>query len=418
MVCCVRRGSRGQRTVARVKERFRSAWLMSVDLAKLLIISGTAHYMQHGQLVGHGPTVREISQLAVMFERIHHIACFHEGSATAMMLPYSSDRVRLIPVPFAGGDSLSEKARVLPLARMYISTIMRELRDLDAEGDVVHVRCPAPISLIAIMLMSILRSPRKRWVKYAGNWRPRRFDSIGYAIQRWWLKWNFARAKVTVNGDWPHQPCHITAFINPCLTRNELGEGRASSATKPPLSPLRLIFIGEVNKKKGVGRALEVVKRLVDQGLVVHFDIIGDGPQRADFEAQAALSLRSCVAFHGWQPRTALGPFLTQAHLMLFPSDSEGWPKVLSEAMAYGVVPVASDVSSIPQYLRESDVGITLNPYDLDSFAAAIIDYARHPARWQIESARARIAAERFTYDTYLENVSNLLQLEQSAAPP
>src|SRR5262249_37246445 len=152
---------------------------------------------------------------------------------------------------------------------------------------------------------------------------------------------------------------HITAFVNPCLTRNELREARSLSATKPPLSPVRLIFIGQVNEKKGVGRALEIVKRLVDQGLVVHFDIIGDGPQRVDFEAQAAVSLPSCVTFHGWQPRTALGPFLTQAHLMLFPSDSEGWPKVLSEGMAYGVVPVASDVSSIPQYLRESGTGIT-----------------------------------------------------------
>ena len=42
-----------------------------------------------------------------------------------------------------------------------------------------------------------------------------------------------------------------------------------------------------------------------------------------------------------------------QAYLMLFPSESEGWPKVLSEGKAYGVVPVTSDVSSIPQYLRE-----------------------------------------------------------------
>jgi glycosyltransferase involved in cell wall biosynthesis len=106
-----------------------------------------------------------------------------------------------------------------------------------------------------------------------------------------------------------------------------------------------------------------------------------------------------------------------QAHLMLFPSESEGWPKVLSEGMAYGVVPVASNVSSIPQYLRESGTGITFNPYDLDSFAAAIIDYARHPDRWHIESGRAITAAERFAYDTYLENVSNLLELKHSATP-
>ena len=80
--------------------------------------------------------------------------------------------------------------------------------------------------------------------------------------------------------------------------------------------------------------------------------------------------------------------------------------------MAYGVVPVASDVGSIPQYLRECGVGATFNPYDIESFATAIVDYARHPTRWQIELDRSMTAAERFTYDAYLENVSRLLELE------
>jgi len=334
------------------------------------------------------------------------------------MLPYSSERVSFIPVPFAGGDTLSEKAAVLRVASHYINTILRELRDLDPQTDVVHVRCPAPVSLVALMLMSFLRTPRKRWVKYAGNWQPKHLDSIGYMIQRWWLKRNFARANVTVNGDWPHQPPHVIAFVNPCLTRDELDEGRVQAASKPPLSPLRLLFVGAVNEKKGVGRALEIVRRLINHGLQVSLEIVGDGPQRASFEARAALCTQGRnVTFYGWLPRPALGPFFQRAHLMLFPSDSsEGWPKVLSEAMAYGVVPVASDVSNIPQYLREAGVGVTLNPYDLDNFTTAIIGYAQQPGRWQIESKRSIIAAKRFTYDAYLENISRLLELEKRPA--
>jgi glycosyltransferase involved in cell wall biosynthesis len=385
-------------------------------LSRLLIISGTAHYKQDGKIVGHGPTIREISQLAVHFERIHHIGCFHRGSAPGMMLPYSSERVRFIPVPFAGGDRLSDKVGVLLVASLYVTTILRELADLDLKADVVHVRCPAPISLVALILLSFLKTPRKRWVKYAGNWQPKCLDSIGYAIQRWWLKRNFARANVTVNGDWPHQPPHITAFVNPCLTRDELEEGSALAASKPPFSPLRLLFVGEVNEKKGVGRSVEIVRRLINHGLNVTFDIIGDGPQRASFEAQAAQCTQGSVVFYGWLPRPALSPFFQKAHLMLFPSASEGWPKVLSEAMAYGVVPVASDVGSIPQYLREAGVGVTLNPYDLHSFATAIIEYAQQPGRWQIESKRSVIVAKRFTYDVYLENVSHLLELEERTA--
>lgn len=391
---------------------------MNIDLAKLLIISNTAHHRQDGQIVGHAPTAREISQLASKFARVHHIGCLHEGRASAMMQPYSSERVRLIPIPPAGGDTLWEKAAVLKVAMKYVVTIMRELRELDGNDDVVHIRCPAPVSLIALALMTVVRFPRKRWVKYAGNWQPRRMDSFGYGFQRWWLKWNFSRASVTVNGYWPDQAAHIAAFVNPCLTRDEIAEGRKRNSSKLPLAPLRLIFVGQVNKKKGVGRALEIVKRLLDRKLEVAFDVIGDGPERAAFEVQAARDLGGKVTFHGWQPRSALGPFLSRAHLMLLPSDSEGWPKVLSEGMAYGVVPVASDVSSIPQYLRECGVGVTFNPHDIEGFVTAIVDYACHPMRWQLESERSMAGAVRFTYDAYLENVSRLLKLEQCAERP
>ena len=375
------------------------------------------HGVRNGQVVGHGPTAREVSQLATRFERVHHVAYFDPAATSALMLPYSSENVRLIPVPAAGGDGLLQKAGVLVVAGQYIRTIMHELRELDPESDVVHVRCPAPISLVALILMSIAPSPRKRWVKYAGNWQPMDLDSTGYAVQRWWLKRNFARAKVTVNGHWPNQPHHIAAFTNPCLSCEELAEIRAANAAKPPLKPLRLIFIGSVNARKGVGRALEIVQRLINLGLDLTFDIVGDGPERGDFEAKMSLALQSRVTFHGWVPRTVVGSFLMPAHLMLLPSDSEGWPKVLSEGMAYGVVPVASDISSIPQYLSECGVGATPTPIiskallQRSSITPAILSSGKG------SSIRGLKAAKRFTYEVYLENVCRLLELDDRDQP-
>lgn len=380
-------------------------------MAKLLVISAIPHFCRDGEIVAHGPTALEISELAALFERVHHIGCFHEGPASALMLPYSSKRVRFIPVPFSGGDSLREKLKVLLAAPKYIGAITREMSELDPARDIVHVRCPSPVGFVAIVALSLLREPRKRWVKYAANWRPGRFDPIGYRLQRWWLKWNFARAAVTVNGAWPSQPRHIVEFVNPCLTRAEIEEGRIAHATKPPLSPLRLLFLGVVHERKGVGRALEIVRRLLAASLDVQLDIVGDGPHRAALETAAA-DLSSKVRFHGWVPRTAIGSHLIQAHILLFPSVSEGWPKVLSEGMAYGVVPVASNVGSIPQYLGDTGVGITLDPDDLEGYVAAIAAYARDPERWREESKRAVAAAEIFSYDAYLQKLARLLQLD------
>ena len=388
-----------------------------VEMPKLLIISDMAHHRIDGGIVGHGATAREISHLATLFEQVTHVACLHQGSPTQMMLPYASNRVNFVPVSPSGGKSFLAKAAVLLVASRYVAAILRELRRLDPETDVVHVRCPAPISLVAIMLLPLIRSPRKRWVKFAGNWNPSRLDSIAYSFQRWWLRRNFARAKVSMNGTWPDQPRHVTAFVNPSFTRAELAEAQEMGASKTSLSTLRLIFVGQVNKAKGVGRALEIVRRLVDRGLEVRFEIVGDGPQRGSFEDGAKkLEIQDRVTFRGWLSRSDLAPLMAQAHLMILPSEgSEGWPKVLSEGMAFGVVPIASNVGSIPQYLREAAVGVALEARDLNSFVEAIANYVRYPERWQTETARARLAAERFTYEAYLDQVSRLLKLKANS---
>ena len=74
---------------------------------------------------------------------------------------------------------------------------------------------------------------------------------------------------------------------------------------------------------------------------------------------------------------------------MIFPSScSEGWPKVLSEAMAYGVVPLAGAVSSIPQILAEVGTGRALPPNDVAEFASAVREYANDPGPGRRKAGR------------------------------
>lgn len=376
--------------------------------SRLLIISNMAHFIRNGEIVGHGPTAREISHLASLFASVRHVGCLHSGNAPDLMLPYTSPRVTLVPVPPAGGESAARKLGILKHLAKYVTTIHRELRD----ADVVHVRCPANIALLAIIQLALRREPRLRWIKYAGNWRPDGREAWSYTFQRWWLRKNFARSRVTVNGRWPDQPGHIHSFYNPCLTDDERAEARTLGAGKTLSEPIRLIFVGQLNAPKGVGRALQVMAELKRRGIPATLDLVGDGPDRRHFEHLAQeLGVGAVVRFLGWQPRTALGPLYGTTHLILFPSTSEGWPKVLSEAMAYGVVPLAGAVSSIPQYLSDFSSGRALPPDDTHGFAAAIEWYNQNPEAWRAESANGVAAAPYFTYSAYLERVRELLEL-------
>ena len=381
---------------------------------RLLILSGMPHHLHDGQVVGWGPTAQEIDHLATLFDEVRHMAPLYPGPAPRSALPYTSKVITFIPVPPAGGKTIAAKSQILLRYPGYLGTILREL----PQADVVHVRCPDNISLLGLLVLSLVRSPRLRWVKYAGNWRPDQPEAWSYSAQRWWLERNLHRGSVTINGRWPGQLPHIHSFVNPCLTDEELDQAKVAAADKALVSPLRLLYVGRVEAKKGVGRALEILARLRGCYCAATLHVVGDGPARPKFEALAAsLNVAAATTFEGWLPRPALAPIYAQAHVMLFPTNaSEGWPKVLSEAMAYGVVPVAGKVSCIGQFLDRFQTGEAIPPNQIDQFCEAILSYAADGALWKKHSANALAAAGQFTYTRYLQAVRNLLGLETAAS--
>ncbi|WP_457615995.1 glycosyltransferase, partial [Lutibacter sp.] len=60
--------------------------------------------------------------------------------------------------------------------------------------------------------------------------------------------------------------------------------------------------------------------------------------------------------FHGFLSREKVFDIYKNTHFFLLPSTaSEGFPKVIAEAMNFGCIPVVSDVSSIGQYINKEN---------------------------------------------------------------
>lgn len=371
---------------------------------RLLIVSHTPHYQTSDGVAGWGPTVRELGYLAELFDSVRHIAVGYPGPAPASALPYAAANVRVRLVEPAGGNALRDKFGILTAYPAYARAIREEMDRADA----VHVRCPANISLLALWLLGRSAAPPYRWIKYAGNWRPDGNEPWTYGLQRHWLAENRHRGMVTVNGRWPSQPGHVVSFYNPCLTEEEAGQGRALAAGKTLQAPVELLFAGELNEGKGVGRVLRVALALQERGIPFRLRLLGDGPDRPRYEAWVRENKLAETSFLGWVPRARVADYYAAAHFILLPSRSEGWPKVLSEAMAYGVVPVAAAVSSIPQILGETGAGVALPVDDIAGMAGAIAGYVADPERWAVASRAGVVAAHRFTYSAYQSAVAGL----------
>lgn len=372
---------------------------------RLLVISHTPHYIQDGALSAWGSTARELDRLASLFGELVHLAPLYSGAPPKSSLPYQNEAIRFVPVAPAGGDGIGEKLTILGQIPTWLAIMRREISAADA----IHVRCPAGISMIGLIAQKIWGGGKPCWVKYAGNWKPTGREPLSYRTQRFWLSRNFHRGVVSVNGKWKDQPSHVVTFNNPSYSAAELSQVTSSSAKKELCFPLRLLFVGRVEEEKGIGRVIEIADGLLQRGVDFHLDIVGDGSAKMNaLRSAAECGLRDRIKFVGWKSRVEIEEYYRIAHFILLPSASEGWPKVLSEAMAYGVVPLASSISSIPSVLSEAGSGQTIPFEEIDTYVNTIISYTQDRSRWKIESHNATIAAGAFTYEKYLDAVTKL----------
>lgn len=364
----------------------------------LLIISHTEHYMGHDGIVrGWGPTVMELDRLAPHFERIYHLAYLMPGTAPASSRAYGSANIEFVALPPSGGRSLLSKLGIL----LKLPKVLRVLRKYLKASDAFQLRTPFGMGVFLIPYLTFL-SKQQGWYKYAGNWN-QAHPPLGYRIQRWWLKRQ--DQIVTINGKWPGQAPNFLSFENPCLTDEDCEGGRERLQDREFTKPFKLLFVGRLEDEKGVQRILDV---LSDDSLYSGFSelhLVGDGARRPEYEACAG-QLNIPVQFHGFLPREAVFKLYKNCDFLLLPSSaSEGFPKVLAEAMNFGCIPVVTGISSIGQYISGLN-GILLSDPSPEHLKASLLDIGNLPGEVLLKKAReAHKTAQLFTYKRYNHRV-------------
>jgi glycosyltransferase involved in cell wall biosynthesis len=124
--------------------------------------------------------------------------------------------------------------------------------------------------------------------------------------------------------------------------------------------------IGALSPEKQVATALAAVAALDG----VHLLVVGDGPLRAELEAQAATAAPGRVRFAGVLPE--VHGALAAADAMVLTSRTEGMPGVLIEAGLAGRPAVASRVGGVAEIVRDGETGRVVAPGDVDGFAAGL----------------------------------------------
>ena len=120
--------------------------------------------------------------------------------------------------------------------------------------------------------------------------------------------------------------------------------------------PLNVLFVGRPAVEKRFHLILRIIAFFAQQPGVPAFHFHIAGPEKKDFPESGEWPE---VTWHGM----VLNPeqmrrIYADMDVLLLTSSSEGFPKVIAEAAAYGVVPVATNVGGIGDFIRQHENGI------------------------------------------------------------
>jgi glycosyltransferase involved in cell wall biosynthesis len=165
----------------------------------------------------------------------------------------------------------------------------------------------------------------------------------------------------------------------------------------PGGAALRLACVGTLHEVKGQRFLVEACRRLVERGVELRCDLVGDGPDRASRERAArAGGLAERVRFLGSLPRDEVAACLRAADVAVVPSvptrDGRrvGIPVALMEAAASGKPVVASRLSGIPEAIENGAEGLLVPPGDAEALAQALATLAADPELRRRFGAAAR----------------------------
>lgn len=113
-----------------------------------------------------------------------------------------------------------------------------------------------------------------------------------------------------------------------------------------------LLFVHKLSKRKGAQLLPEIISQLPNEN--VHLVVAGDGPLRIDIETELKeRNLTDRVHLLGSVTRTRVAELYQAADIFLLPSEEEGSPHSLIEAMAYGLPFVGFDVGGVRETATE-----------------------------------------------------------------
>lgn len=238
---------------------------------------------------------------------------------------------------------------------------------------------------------------------------PEFYEKACNVRMQWLIRWIARRASsiVTVSEALRHwagrvtQHAHIVTVCNPIAMPDESDFDRRT--------PNRILFLGKLGSAKGTHDLLQALQLLVARHPDVRLILGGDGDLDGTCAEIERLGIARYVEVAGWVNGADKLALLQRAAIFVLPSYAEGMPMSVLEAMAAGLVVVATRVGGIPEAVSDGREGLLIEPGDVAALAEALDWLLSHEeARRRMGKAGRRRVAAMFSSDVAIPAIEGI----------
>ena len=171
-----------------------------------------------------------------------------------------------------------------------------------------------------------------------------------------------------------------------------------------------VVSVGRLVPWKGFFELIAAMQLIAQDGVAASLAIVGDGPDRAFLEKEAAERLKSSVVFTGGISHEQTLATIASSDIFVLDSLYEGLSHTLIEALTLGVPVVVSDIGGNTEIVRHQDNGLVVSPEDPRALADALGQLIKDPSLRARLAAAAKASSKDFAVETMLQKTAESLR--------
>ena len=380
---------------------------------KFIIITHVEHKIEKEKIYGYSPYVQEMNLWLKFVDEVKIIAPVSKKKYNSIEIPYQfKKRIDVYKIPAFDIKTFQNTIKSL----FKIPLILYKLFKAMQWADHIHLRCPGNIGLLGC-LVQVFFPQKPKTIKYAGNWDPKSKQPFSYRLQKWIVSTPFLtkNAKVLVYGEWPRVSKNSVPFFTASYSEKETDIVQTKDLINTQNKEIMCVFAGALSEGKRPLLSVQTVHQLEQKGYKISLHIYGEGSERNLIENYIEKHQLNNIYLHGNVSKEILKEAFKKAHFLLFFSKSEGWPKVVAEAMFWGCLPITTRVSCVPLMLDEGKRGALVKP-EIEEIIKAMTVYFSNPTQYQEHVEAAILWSRQYTTERFEKEIEKLLYPDEVAS--